>query len=155
MFSSSSVDWVSEAWMISFLDTIALSKNSLADVVEVLDLRWEPWHLWRSYLGHAIANQPQLLERLLDVRIADLSLNVNKELSLPAIVLDELGWPGDDSRHIDIVIGQDVQSFVQDSLRLRDGELETHSICYLPVFLVYAVDDVLVCRSGRLLSTHG
>ena len=103
-----SVYWVAETWMISLLDSVAFAEHTLANVIEVLDPSWEPWHLRRSDLGYSIGDETELRLSLPDVLVRSIALYVDVEVNLPPVVVDELGGPRRDPRHVDPVGCQDV-----------------------------------------------
>ena len=75
-----SVNWVVEAWMVSFLDAVALRQNSFAYMVKVIDIDREPWNGLRAYFRDSFRDCFKLFHCSLYVLIFEGPVEVDVEV---------------------------------------------------------------------------
>lgn len=112
------VDRVTEARVVSFLNTIAFTEHSVADLIEVLDTRREPGHLDRIHLLNLHSNLTYFLECLLNIMIMAGAFKVDREIDVALVAQHKLARSRLDSRHVNVVARENGQHLVQDTLGL-------------------------------------
>ena len=133
------------------MDAVSLTEDLFANVVEVLDSSWEPWHFRRAYLGDSFGDELQLFNCCFHVRIFVSAFNVDEEIHVAPVVCGEFGGFRLNSLEVDVVGGEDVKCFIQDSWSLHERELQTGLPHHLPELVagLWANVDAVVSVAGR------
>lgn len=90
--SSLTIHWIAEAWVISFLNTVAFGEHSITNLIEVFNSGGEPWYFRCSDFCDSFGNDFEVRYCLGHIWVGGLALYVYIEVNLPPIVLDELRW---------------------------------------------------------------
>lgn len=73
---------ISKTGMVNLLDTLALSKGSLPDEVEIFDSGWEPRNFWSTNFLDSFGNEFQLFYSLGVPWIVVGAVNIDEEINL-------------------------------------------------------------------------
>jgi hypothetical protein len=118
--------------VIDLLDSISFSQNFFSNHVEIFNPGREPRSINGPNGVDSVCNKLELIDSLLNLRIRSLALQVHEEVDLPPVVVDKLLRFGLDSSQVDVVLSEDIQSFVQDSVGLTQSEDQARSVLGLP-----------------------
>ena len=143
-FSSCTIDRVTEAGVVSILNTIAFRQNSFSDVIEIINVNWEPRDGLGANLGKSHSNSFKLIHGFLHIFLLKVTMEVNVEVD-HLFVACGLGRAGLDASHIDVVISQDLKSVVEGTFTIRKREQNTTAVLHVPK---------LDCVVGVALASH-
>mmetsp|Transcript_23381 Transcript_23381/g.29019 ORF Transcript_23381/g.29019 Transcript_23381/m.29019 type:complete len:333 (+) Transcript_23381:659-1657(+) len=122
---------VAEARVVSILDAVSLGKDSLADVVEVVNIDGEPGHRLRANLSNSLGEGIELRHRSLHIVVLEAAMEVDVKVD-DALVVGGLGRARRDRSHVDVVLVQDGQGIVQNSGTVLEGEQNANAVLHLP-----------------------
>ena len=133
-FSTLFVDWIAEGWMVSLLDSIALRKHALSDMVEVIDVDGEPRHGLLSNLSDALGDSFKLAHSHLHVLVFEAAVEVDVEIDDALAIVCGLRWTRLDRRHVDVLLLQNAQRFIENTGPVFEGQENADSVFHLPKF---------------------
>lgn len=120
--STFAVLWIGKTRMVNFFNTVPRRKYLLAQIIEILYLCREPRYLNWSHLSDVICDNLKLSDSLLDIGIIEGAIDVYIEIGFPPVIMHKLWWLRVDSRQVNLICGQNIQSFVKDSMRFCHSE---------------------------------